>query len=55
MATATLETAMVATFIGVALVGGGGFVTQFVQTEACKKVPDSAQYTYCQPKQEAAK
>lgn len=51
----SLETALVATFIGVALVGGGGFFTQYVQTEACKRVPDSAQYTYCQPKQEAAK
>jgi hypothetical protein len=51
----SLETALVATFIGLALVGGGGFVTQYIQTEACKRVPDSAQYTYCQDKKEASK
>jgi hypothetical protein len=51
----SLETAFVATFIGLALIGGGGFFTQVAQTELCKKVPDSAQYTYCQDKKEASK
>jgi len=43
----TLENALIATFIGLLLVGGGGFITTYAKNHMCQAVPDSEQYDYC--------
>ena len=48
----TLENALIATFLGLALVGGGGFVTNYVNDQICKGVVDSEHYEYCKKDEE---